>query len=83
MQMMPKISWPQRVASDADGRTEARIGVVIVGSSLFCRLFFSASSWRGVGRFTLLADKSHCQIGELAIVNVEVKCQLREEAFNA
>jgi len=31
MQIMPKISWPQRVASDADGRAEVLVAAVIIG----------------------------------------------------
>jgi hypothetical protein len=32
MQMMPKISWPQRVASDANGRAEMLVAAVIAGA---------------------------------------------------
>jgi hypothetical protein len=28
---MPKISWPQRVASDANGRAEMLVAAVIIG----------------------------------------------------
>jgi hypothetical protein len=31
MQIMPKRSWPQRVASDASGRVDASAATVIVG----------------------------------------------------
>src|SRR6266699_7332620 len=31
MQMMPKTSWPQRVASDASGRADAPAATVIIG----------------------------------------------------
>jgi hypothetical protein len=33
--MMPKISWPQRVVSDANGRGKAIVALVIVGSLRF------------------------------------------------
>jgi hypothetical protein len=58
MQMMPKISWPQRVASDANGRGKAVVALVIVGSLPFFagRQFLSTSSRRRFGRFAFLAD---------------------------
>jgi hypothetical protein len=58
MQMMPKISWPQRVASDANGRAEMLVAAVIVGLLPFLagRQFLSVSSWHRFSRFALLPD---------------------------
>jgi hypothetical protein len=47
MQMMPKISWPQRVASDANGRAEMLVAAVIIGLLPF-----------SVGRFAFLPKAS-------------------------
>jgi hypothetical protein len=51
--MMPKISWPQRVASDANGRAEMLVAAVIVGLLPFLagRQFLSVSSWHRFSRF--------------------------------
>jgi hypothetical protein len=50
MQMMPKISWPQRVASDANGRAEMLVAAVIAGLLPFFtgRQFLS---WHRFSRF--------------------------------
>jgi hypothetical protein len=55
---MPKISWPQRVASDANGRAEMLVAAVIVGLLPFLAgsQFLSVSSWHRFSRFALLPN---------------------------
>jgi hypothetical protein len=48
MQMMPKISWPQRVASDASGRADAPAAIVIVG--LLLRYFYAPEDAEAPGQ---------------------------------
>src|SRR5262249_23437837 len=51
MQMMPKMSWPQRVASDATGRADAPAATVIIGLLLTILLFCFAGFYKLPRRF--------------------------------